>query len=399
VSRFFAVLTLLAALTLPGVAGAEIERRGITFGFWTDRPKALPLVDDLGANTYRDWLFWHDLEGLGHARFAHNQTPTSGSCAGWPDCQTVLTRLDSMVAEAHSRGITPVFFVLSTPRGWEMAECSSVLQPPDKGSKCPPADPATYGSFVYNLARRYADRGTPIGIEVWNEADDERWFYDFPDSPMPSYCAAGTVNRTACEYSRLVKASAWTLAQNGYADTTLVAGALALVWYDWPRTSEWISDLGRNGALQVADALSYHYYAPTTNNTAATYMAVDSAINKIRPKLHFMGLDSLELWLDEISRHPTEENMLDNADDADFYRQLLPALDAATYNGQPALQAVMPTQLMDDEAPGVCPWPPLPLPAPERNAWCNAGMYFDTAANEIKPGGAVVKFIYTSWGS
>jgi hypothetical protein len=389
--RSVAALTLVAGLLIALVAAspasAAIPRHGITFGFWTDRNAAMPLVDDLGANTYRDWLWWYDFEGPGHPRFAYNQAPTTGSCTGWSACTQHLTALDNRVADAHARGITPLFFVFQTPAGWEMPECSSDVGS-NPGSICPPADPNSYGAFVYNLARRYADRGTPIAIEVWNEADAKEWFHAFPNSPMPSYCASTTVYRSACEYSRLVKSAKFILAANGYADTTLVVGALAHVWYDWAHASEWINDLARNGALQIGSALSYHYYAPTSDNPAAVNMIVDSVVNKIRPKLHFLSLDSMPVWLDEVSRHPTLENMLDEQDDEDFYRRLLTALDAATYNGARALQGVMPYQLMDDEPPGIC--------GPQ--GWCASGMYRRDAGLSLKPSGSVVKFMFTSWG-
>jgi hypothetical protein len=389
------VVVAVTLLVLPAAAQARPAFHGANnFYFWRTDGSAVYQSVDLGSNVVRLGINWAGLErGPGQPRFEATQTPSGGSCANWPvypgfpSCTDVLQGLDDRVDQYSANGVTPLLSVGGTPAGWRKSECAT-----DDG--CVPEDPGTYGSFVQQLALRYALRGTPVFIEVGNEPD--AFLYQFPNSPMPSYCASGTVNRTACEYSRLVTAAKWVLASDTRTSSTrLLAGALASPTGNWTLASQWITDMIRNGAIQASTGLSYHYYPNTSNNDAAALLSVDMLVNKIRPILHFSNLDSKEIWITEFARNPGPNNLLDEAADADFYTKVLPALDRATYdvgggNSIKALQGITPYQIHDDSS---CSGNPA-------HDWCSTGLYRSPPPIlDIKPSGSVVKFLYHSSGT
>jgi hypothetical protein len=391
VSPLIAVALLLA----PAAAQARPAHYGANdFYYWRTDGNAVYQAVDLGSNVVRLGIDWTTLErGPGFPRFSATQTPSGGSCADWPvypgfpSCTEILQGLDDRVDQFSGNGLTPLLSVGGTPSGWKKSGCPS-------DEDCVPQDPGTYASFVQQLALRYALRGTPIAIEVWNEP--EPFMYEWPNSPMPSYCASGTGNRSACEYSRVVTAAKYVLASDGRtSNTRLLAGALASPTGNWPLAFQWITDMVRNGAIQASTGLSYHFYPNTSSNDAAAMLSVDVLVNKVRPILHINGLDSKEVWITEFARNPGVNDMLDESADADFYSKVLPALDRATYNvgggnNIKALQGITPYQLHDDASCG---------PNPSHD-WCHAGLYrVPPPILDIKPSGSVVKFLYHSSGT
>lgn len=389
----------LALLLLPAIARARPAYYGANnFYFWRTDPNSVFQFADLGANTARLGVDWSQLErGPGQPRFDPTQSPSGGSCANWavypgfPSCTDVVQGLDDRVAQYSANGITPLLSVGGTPSGWRESTCAADPDP-NKGS-CFPGDPNTYASFVYNLALRYAMRGTPVMIEVYNESDAEAYRYP-SGAPLPSYCAPDTSRREACEYARVVKATKTALLQGDsrVRSAKLLAGALGWTAQlaEWETLARpWLLDLLRNGAVQNADGLSYHTGAQTSDNTQATYLIVDMLVNKIRPLLHFFGQDSKEAWATELMRSPGSNDMLDEERDRDFYSKVLPALDRARYDvggGQTikALQGVIPYELHDDAS----------CPNPSHN-YCSGGLYrYPPPILNIKPSGNVVKFLY-----
>lgn len=148
---------------------------------------------------------------------------------------------------------------IDTPARFRQAGCPLVV-----AGTCPPR-PSDYAHFAYNLALRYAERRTPILIEVWNEPDGA-FTYQYPARPLPPYCAPGTISRTACEYSRLVQYLKRSLLTGDRCvrRTPLVVGALSSTSTSWRTAANWIRDMYRNGALASATALSFHLFPQTS---------------------------------------------------------------------------------------------------------------------------------------
>jgi hypothetical protein len=396
---FIAVVMLLlpvAAQARPAYYGAN------DFYFWLSDSDALFQSVDLGSNVVRMGIDWNRFErGPGYARFSATQTPSGGSCAGWPPfppmptCAEFVQGLDDRVQQFSENGVTPLLSVGGTPSGWANADC-----PSDKA--CTPADPGNYGVFIQQLALRYALRGTPVYFEVLNEPDSSNFLYQFPNSPMPSYCAAGTVNRTACEYARMVTAARFVLNLDPRTTgTRLLAGALSTPAGNWPVGSQWLTDMVRNGAVAAATGVSYHDYPRAKVNSNGALLALNTLVNRIRPVLHLYGFDSKEVWITELARNAGQDeaenyyhDLLDEADDGDFYVKVLPALDRATYdvgggNSIKALQGITPYQIHDL---ATCQKDP-------RHDSCSQGLYHSPPPIlDIKQGGAVVKFLYHSAG-
>jgi hypothetical protein len=173
--------------------------------------------------------------------------------------------------------------------------------------------------------------------------------------------------------------------------TKLLAGAMGWTAQlsQWDVARAWLLDVLANGGIQNADGFSYHTGAQTSDNNQATMLIVDMLVNKIRPLLHWYGLDSKEVWATELMRSPGSNDMLDEQADADFYSKVLPALDRARYDmggGQSvkAIQGIVPYELHDD----------ADCPNPQHN-YCSGGLYrADPPLLNIKPSGNVVKFLY-----
>jgi hypothetical protein len=389
-ARGLALLIVTALGLLSASAEARPLYHGVNYGFGSSYN--LRLAQNLGANVIRIIGPWSGLEGAGHPRFSAAQDYNTGSCTRWPACGAALRALDRRVAEAWSLGERVLVQVGwgDTPVPFRMASC-----PAAAAGACPP-HPSDYARFGYNLALRYAERRTPIMIEVWNEPDGA-FMYQYPPGPLPRYCAPGTVSRTACEYSRLVTYLKHSLATGDrrVRRTVLAVGALSSTSTSWSTASNWINDMYRNGALAAATALSFHLFPQTSSNTTAVKLAVN-VLWKIRNVLHSDGMDSKQVWLDELSRAPNLNNMSDTLADRDFYRRMLPALDQATYrHGSTkikALQGIFPYQADDDQPrESSCPVTPTTMNV---DLWCAAGLYYRNAAFTIKPAGEVVRSYY-----
>ena len=102
----------------------------------------------LGADLVRFTVKWNRLE------------PVQGRID-----EAYARRIDQVLAEASSCRIKVLVTLMITPC-WAAADGTPVKCPPGAGTIDPPSDPATYGSIVERMLRRWPGI---YALEVWNE--------------------------------------------------------------------------------------------------------------------------------------------------------------------------------------------------------------------------------------
>ncbi|MBI4496367.1 MAG: hypothetical protein HY689_00480, partial [Chloroflexi bacterium] len=106
----------------------------------TDYPRALKLLQDAGFGWAKVQVRWEQVE------------PRPGDI--------VWDHWDRVVAQSEAAGIKLLFSVVTAP-AWARPKDA------DLSSPGPPQDPATYATFIGQLAQRYA--GRVQAYEIWNE--------------------------------------------------------------------------------------------------------------------------------------------------------------------------------------------------------------------------------------
>jgi cellulase (glycosyl hydrolase family 5) len=110
---------------------------------------------------------------------------------------------DRVVNAARARGLQVLAVPTYSPPWARQASCSSSMY-------CPPANPASYATFVHALAARYA----PLGVhayEIWNEPNWAPWWIGAPNAPA---------------YVAVLKA-AYPAIHSADPDATVITGGLA----------------------------------------------------------------------------------------------------------------------------------------------------------------------------
>ncbi|MGI8781893.1 MAG: hypothetical protein ACR2L8_17300 [Solirubrobacteraceae bacterium] len=149
------LLALLAAFTLTAAPASAVET-----GVNETMDQNLPLgrtAQDLGADWVRVWGTWESAE------------PSPGQFD-----QGYIDYLAAKVADAKARGVRVLMIIGRTP-GWASG---------GKPAIAPPNDPAHFGAFMGEIARRIP------GVdawELWNEQDDDEFFLG---GPQPGSYAA-----------------------------------------------------------------------------------------------------------------------------------------------------------------------------------------------------------------
>lgn len=147
-------------------------------------------------------------------------------------------RLDRVIAAATEKGFKLLPILVYTPRWAQPADCQSV--------RCPPADPASFGRFAEEAARRYA----PLGIhvwEIWNEPNTSlSW------RPAADPAAYTALLKEAHERIKEVDPDAF-IVSGGLAVIDTSGGSIA------PR--DYLAQLYEAGAAPYFDAVAYHPYS------------------------------------------------------------------------------------------------------------------------------------------
>lgn len=112
---------------------------GIQIDPWGNRGEAIALVKNMGFTWVKFQLPWKHFEGGGPGQ------------RNWPD---------DIIGDLHGNGLQILVSIVKAPDWARPANT-------DLSVEGPPADPATYASFVGEFARRYC--GRVQAIEVWNE--------------------------------------------------------------------------------------------------------------------------------------------------------------------------------------------------------------------------------------
>jgi len=176
---------------------------------------------------------------------------------------------DRLVSDAAAAGIRVIMTVDSTPC-WASSAPAPILHTcsPSRSSAAnawPPANPATYASFVADLATRYGTR--LAAIEVWNEPDQANQLY-----------FAGP--EKAVRYAAILRA-AYPAIKQANPQVPVLAGSLV------GSNGIFLRALYAAGIKGYYDGLAVHYYTVTLADLRAIH-AVQLANG-----------DTTPLWLDE----------------------------------------------------------------------------------------------------
>ena len=128
-----AVAAAAPAPSAPGFFGY-----GIQIDQYGDRGQSIGLIQNMNFNWVKFQLAWKDFEGQQGQR-------------NWPD---------DVIGDLHGGGLNILASIVKAP-AWARSANS------DLSVEGPPADPATYASFVGEFASRYC--GRVQAVEVWNE--------------------------------------------------------------------------------------------------------------------------------------------------------------------------------------------------------------------------------------
>ena len=148
----------------------------------TNYDRTLGAVSDIGFNWVKQQVEW----------FRYNPSP---GVYDWG-------ALDAIVDQANARGINILFSVVKAP---------SWARPAGDTDQGPPSDPATYATFMRELAARYA--GRVQAYEIWNE---QNLYYEW----------GGLGNKlNAANYVELLKA-AYSAVKSVDSSAVVISGAL-----------------------------------------------------------------------------------------------------------------------------------------------------------------------------
>jgi hypothetical protein len=188
---------------------------GIQIDPWADRGKAIGQVHQLGFNWVKFQLPWKDFEG------------TQGQ-KNFPD---------DIVNDLNGNGLNILASIVKSPNWARPANT-------DFGVEGPPADPATYASYVGEFARRYC--GRVQAVEVWNE---QNLHYEWGNEPLDP-------NR----YVQLL-AAAYRAIKGACPQMVVVSGALTPTGAPAPWAIDdftYLERMYRAGLRNYSDAIGAH---------------------------------------------------------------------------------------------------------------------------------------------
>ena len=185
---------------------------------------------------------------------------------------------DRSVAAAKADGLK-VLAILDQPPAWAReASCAG-------RQWCPPADDTQFAAFAAKAAQRYP--ATEVGAwEVWNEENLAAYW---PGKPDPA--AYGALLRATSTAVHAVQPAA-----------KVVLGGLALAGTDGVSLSpaDFLTGVGKAGALRSADAIGYHPYTfPTAPQKSSAFTAIGTGAHSLVGVLDGFGALSTPIWITE----------------------------------------------------------------------------------------------------
>ncbi|HSN76087.1 MAG TPA: SH3 domain-containing protein, partial [Anaerolineae bacterium] len=188
---------------------------GIQIDPYADRGSAIGLIKNMSFNWVKFQLAWKDFEGQPGQR-------------NWPD---------DVVGELNGNGLSILASIVKAPAWARGAN-------PDLSVEGPPADPATYASFVGEFASRYC--GRVQAIEVWNE---QNLHYEWGNEALD----AGRYVRLLAAAYRAIKAACPTMIVVSGAPTPTGAQPPAAV-----PDFAYLERMYQAGLKSYADAIGVH---------------------------------------------------------------------------------------------------------------------------------------------
>lgn len=204
-----------AAAAAPRPAAAGFFGYGIQIDPWGDRGAAIGATKNMGFSWVKFQLPWKDFEGQQGQR-------------NWPD---------DIINDLNGNGLQILASIVKAPQ-WARPGNT------DLGVEGPPADPATYASFVGEFAARYC--GRVQAIEVWNE---QNLHYEWGNEPID---AARYVRLLASAY-RSIKAACPSIIVISGAPTPTGANPPAAI-----RDTTYLEQMYRAGLRNYCDAVGAH---------------------------------------------------------------------------------------------------------------------------------------------
>jgi Cellulase (glycosyl hydrolase family 5) len=198
-----ATVVLLASLAFAAAPASAVET-----GVNETMHQSLPVgktASDLGADWVRIWGTWHDLE------------PNEGAYN-----EPLIQDLNAKVADARARGLNVLMVIVRAP-AWATGGTLTA----------PPRDPATFGRFMGEIAKRMP---AVQAWELWNEEDEEIFWAGGADP---------------AKYAAMVK-SAYRAIKATQPHDTVVTGATTGNNFDF------IDALYRHGIKGSFDAVGVH---------------------------------------------------------------------------------------------------------------------------------------------
>ncbi len=212
---------------------------GITIDYSVKSPQEWDLIAGSGVGVIRFDLQWATVEKqAGVYDFVHGGQ-----------------NYDALVDALIARHIRPLFIL----------DYGNPLY--DQG-KAPTSDAgrSAFAAFAAAAARRYA--GKDVIWEIWNEPDDGVFWNQSPESPNAPSTNYALLCQKVIPAIRVADPSAY-----------IAVGAVSRLT---PSTIDFISELGRSGVLQIADAVSVHPYRDLPPESAASdYASLRTALNQV----------------------------------------------------------------------------------------------------------------------
>ena len=204
-----------AAAAAPAPSAPGFFGYGIQIDPYGDRGSAISAIRDMGLSWVKFQLPWKDFEGQPGQR-------------NWPD---------DVIGDLSGNGLSILASIVKAP-AWARPGNT------DLSVEGPPADPATYASFVGEFAGRYC--GRVQAIEVWNE---QNLHYEWGNEPLD---AARYMRLLAAAY-RAIKASCPSMIVVSGAPTPTGARPPAAI-----PDFTYLEQMYQNGLRNYADAIGIH---------------------------------------------------------------------------------------------------------------------------------------------
>ncbi len=204
-----------AAGAAPAPSAPGFFGYGIQIDPYGDRGSAISAIRDMGLSWVKFQLPWKDFEGQQGQR-------------NWPD---------DVVGDLNGNGLSILASIVKAPV-WARPGNT------DLSVEGPPADPATYASFVGEFASRYC--GRVQAIEVWNE---QNLWYEWGNEALD-----------AARYMRLLSA-AYRAIKAACPSMIVVSGAPTPTGAKPPAAIPdftYLEQMYQNGLRNVSDAIGVH---------------------------------------------------------------------------------------------------------------------------------------------